>query len=65
MTKEVVIIGAGGHGRVIADIIECAGDVVFGFLDDNPQIADSSLKLLGKISDCGKFSDKYVSSRIS
>ena len=34
MCKEVIIIGAGGHGKVIADIIEKSGDKVFGFLDD-------------------------------
>ena len=40
MSKEVVIIGAGGHGKVIADIVEASGDKLIGFLDD---------KLSGKI----------------
>ena len=35
MHKNVVIIGAGGHAKVIADIIEKSGDIVYGFLDDN------------------------------
>ena len=26
MTKDVIIIGAGGHAKVIADIIEKSGD---------------------------------------
>lgn len=34
MNKKVVIIGASGHGKVIADIVENSGDVVVGFLDD-------------------------------
>lgn len=34
MSKEVVIIGAGGHAKVIADIIQKSGDIVYGFLDD-------------------------------
>ena len=35
MSKKVVIIGAGGHAKVVADIIEKSGDRVYGFLDDN------------------------------
>lgn len=34
MHKKVVIIGAGGHAKVIADIIEKSGDEIIGFLDD-------------------------------
>lgn len=48
MSKEVIIIGAGGHGKVIADIIEQAGDSVSGFLDD-----DSAKKTVGKYSILG------------
>lgn len=32
--KQVVIIGAGGHSKVIADIILKSGDKIYGFLDD-------------------------------
>lgn len=35
MDKEVIIIGAGGHGKVIADIILKSGDQIKGFLDDS------------------------------
>ena len=35
MSKSVIVIGASGHGKVVADIIRCAGDEVAGFLDDN------------------------------
>jgi sugar O-acyltransferase (sialic acid O-acetyltransferase NeuD family) len=34
MPNDVVIIGAGGHGKVVADIIIKSGDSVIGFLDD-------------------------------
>lgn len=55
MSKKVVIIGAGGHAKVIADIIIKSGDEVVGFLDDNIQkdtnIIDS-YKVIGKIEDC-------------
>ena len=33
--KNVIIIGAGGHARVIADIIKKNNDNLVGFLDDN------------------------------
>lgn len=36
--KQVIIIGASGHGKVIADIVEKSGDQVIGFLDDNPVV---------------------------
>jgi len=32
--KRVIIIGAGGHGKVVADIIRLNGDEVIGYLDD-------------------------------
>lgn len=52
--REVIIIGASGHGRVIADIIKKSGDKVLGFLDD-----DTSKCVLGKVDECKKFADKY------
>ena len=42
--KQVIIIGAGGHARVIADIVRRAGDNLLGFLDDN-------VPALGKVKD--------------
>lgn len=41
MEKEVIIIGASGHGKVVADIICCSGDRVKGFLDDNFKMGSS------------------------
>lgn len=35
MSKDVIIIGAGRHAKVIADIIEKSGDKIIGFLDDD------------------------------
>lgn len=37
--KSVVIIGASGYGKVVADIVQKSGDKVFGFLDDNVTLA--------------------------
>ena len=55
MRKEVIIIGASGHGKVIADIIKKSGDIVFGLLDDDL----SKKNVMGAVSDCTKYSDKY------
>ncbi len=34
--RGVLIIGAGGHAKVVADILLCAGFAVIGFVDDDP-----------------------------
>ncbi len=64
MKKEVVIIGAGGHAKVIADIIKKNGDIVYGFLDDNIEkgtiIAnDESLKVIGNLNTRFSLSDTH------
>ncbi len=55
MSKEVIIIGASGHGKVIADIIEKSGDKVIGFLDDDL----SKSGVIGPVCDSAKYTDKY------
>lgn len=35
MKKKVIIIGAGGHAKVVADAVRKSGDIVLGFLDDD------------------------------
>ena len=52
MNRNVVIVGASGHGRVIADIVRACKDTVVGFLDD-----DESKETLGKIADWNKYKD--------
>lgn len=49
--KNVIIIGSGGHGRVVADIVRAAGDSVAGFLDDSR----TSEEVLGTTGDYAKF----------
>ena len=58
MHKEVIVIGSGGHGKVIADIIEKSGDKVCGFLDDGANKEVFGYPILGGTGDCAKFSDK-------
>lgn len=59
MEKEVIIIGASGHGKVVADIVCCSGDRVKGFLDDNPKMGNSfvGFPVLGTINDYKIFSE--------
>ncbi len=59
MDNRVIIIGAGGHGKVIADIITKSKDELIGFLDDNKEIGEviiEKYKVIGKIEDITKFS---------
>lgn len=51
--KSVVILGAGGHAHVIADIINAEGNEVLAFLDDDLSQKDSA----GPISDYTKYRD--------
>ena len=51
--KRVVILGAGGHAHVIADIIRAEGNEVVAFLDDNLSQEDCA----GPVSDYVKYSD--------
>lgn len=63
--KEVIILGASGHARVIADIIKASNDKLVGFLDDNPDIQGSVIfdgkKVLGTTNedDINKYLDCY------
>lgn len=56
MPKDVIILGASGHAKVIADIVKKSGDNLIGFLDDNEEIQNKIIfdnkKVIGKISDC-------------
>lgn len=59
MNKKVIIIGAGGHGRVVADIVRLNGDEVIGFIDDNKTGFVNGCEVLGTIKDIGKFDCYY------
>ena len=58
MSQEIVIIGAGGHGRVISDIIEKYGDKVYGYLDDGNVKECGKYPVLGKVELADKLFDK-------
>ena len=53
MDQKVIVIGAGGHGKVVADIVRSSGDILLGFLDDGRQPGETicGIPVLGGISD--------------
>ena len=53
MSKSVIIVGASGHGKVVMDIVQRAGDSVLGFLDDNR--AGELFMGLPVLGHCGDF----------
>lgn len=56
--RKIVIFGAGGHAKVIADIALKNGFEIEGFLDDNCAGATVvGYPVLGKIDDCVKYKD--------
>lgn len=59
MNKSVVIVGASGHGKVVADIILKNKDNIVGFLDDNTELAESfaGFPVLGTTDQYQKYSD--------
>ncbi|WP_314329821.1 acetyltransferase [Oribacterium sinus] len=59
--KEVVIVGASGHGKVVADIVLKSGDKVFGFLDDNPKMEGTfcGFPVLGRTDEWKMLQDKF------
>ena len=60
MHRKVIIIGAGGHGKVIADIVVRAGDDLLGFLDDD-QTKDSlaGFPVLGTVAEASRWQDAF------
>jgi len=40
---EILIVGAGAHGRVVLDILRDAGEESIRFADDNPQLVGQSV----------------------
>lgn len=58
MKGKLIIIGTGGHGKVVLDIAKCTGYSAIAFLDDNPQ-GDTwcGFPILGKTSDAQKYPD--------
>ena len=59
--EEVILIGAGGHGRVVLDAILSNPKVnikVIGFLDDGEIEEIAGIKKIGNISEWKKYKIK-------
>lgn len=61
MGNKVIILGAGGHAKVIADIIQKSGDDLIGFLDDNMDLPETIMgyPYLGTITEAGKLKNDH------
>ncbi len=56
MSKKLIIIGASGHGKVIADIAIKNGYEIVGFLDDNDTIQNAlGFPVLGKVENVSQY----------
>lgn len=60
MSEQVIVIGGGGHAKVVIDCIQSAGDTVVGILDDGLNIDSTVLNIpvLGKTENYIKYTDK-------
>ncbi|MBR2335317.1 MAG: acetyltransferase [Clostridia bacterium] len=61
MNEKVIIIGAGGHAKVVADTVRKNGDEVIGFLDDKCDKRGEGFchsTILGAVSEYGRFADE-------
>ena len=59
MSKKLVIIGASGHGKVIADIAKKNGYEEIAFLDDNEDVTTcAGCKVVGTSKDILNFSNR-------
>lgn len=54
MQEKVVVIGAGGHAKVVGDIIVKSNDHLIGFLDD---FIPSGTNIIGKYKTIGKIEE--------
>lgn len=58
--KDVIIIGTGGHAKVIADIVLCSGDNLVGFLtSDRDKDSFIGKPILGSDTDYANYKNCY------
>lgn len=65
MCDKIILLGSGGHAKVIADMVIKTGNILVGFLDDNVKAETTIIKyeqqeykVLGKIKDAIKMSQE-------
>lgn len=57
MFNRLVVIGAGGHGKVVADVAMKIGYTDIAFLDDRAEGYVMGYPIIGEIADCQKLND--------
>lgn len=59
MYKRLIIIGARGHGKVVADIAKCLGEYEeIAFLDDDNDLKESAgIPVIGKSTDWAEYAE--------
>ena len=59
MSEKVILIGGGGHAKVIMDIVTACGDTVVGLLDDGLEVGAvvQGVPVVGAAIDAEKFAD--------
>jgi len=59
---DVIIIGAGGHAKVVADLVLKTGNRLLGFLDDNKDMSEKVLGygVLGRVKNCFGYNAGFV-----
>lgn len=59
LEKRVIIVGTGGHAKVVYDIVKSAGDRVYGFLTTDDISEFLGIPVLGKNEDFIRYPDCY------
>lgn len=59
MSENVIVIGGGGHAKVVIDCIQSAEDTVVGVLDDNLNVGSAvcGVPVIGKVEDYVNYAD--------
>src|ERR1051326_2003190 len=60
--RRIVIIGAGAHGREVAEILISNREHVIGFIDDDPRLRDRTINDLPVLGDWRWFESQDTSS---
>ena len=63
--RSLILIGGGGHAKVVADCAESSGYTISGFVDDgeSPMLAAMGFTHLGKICDLAKVLESFKRER--
>lgn len=57
---EYILFGAGGHAKVVLDILRAKGERVIGFLDNNTQVEEwNHIKVLGGMDQISEIMERY------